>query len=94
MQLKRLAITVKGRVQGVGFRYFTEMQARIYEITGWVCNTVDGGVEIEAQGEVSKLELFLEMVGEGPALSQVTDIQFKDIPVLETERNFDIRYCS
>jgi acylphosphatase len=51
-------------------------------------------VEIEAQGEVSKLELFLEMVGEGPALSQVTDIQFKDIPVLETERNFDIRYCS
>ena len=94
MHLKRLKIHVKGRVQGVGFRYFTEIQARLYNITGWVCNTADGGVEIEAQGELSELDEFLEKIGEGPALSQVTDVQFKDLPVFEAERNFDIRYCS
>ena len=42
MELKRLSITVSGRVQGVGFRYFTEDAAEALGLTGWVRNTWEG----------------------------------------------------
>ena len=41
---------VRGRVQGVGFRWFVEREAHILQIAGWVRNNADGSVEVLAQG--------------------------------------------
>ena len=55
-------IYVSGRVQGVGFRFFTIKCARTYGVTGWVKNLYDGRVEIEAEGQLPNLKLFLDEI--------------------------------
>lgn len=52
----------RGRVQGVGFRYTTLGIARGYEVSGYVRNLPDGGVELWAEGETEQVRLFLEDV--------------------------------
>lgn len=59
----RRHIIFYGRVQGVGFRYYSVNKARQLGLTGWVRNLYDGSVEMEVQGEESKIDeliLFLE----------------------------------
>ncbi len=65
---------VLGRVQGVGFRAFTEEHARNKGLRGWVRNRQDGTVEVEAEGPKSVLEAFLEILHDGPRLAHVTKI--------------------
>ena len=55
---RRLAITVRGVVQGVGFRPFVYNAARSGELTGWVRNEADT-VRIEVQGDPARLEAFV-----------------------------------
>lgn len=57
---------VRGRVQGVGFRYFTQQAADAEGIHGWVRNTGDGHVVIEAEGEFEALMRFETRVRQGP----------------------------
>ena len=87
----RYHLKISGRVQGVGYRYFTERAARQSGLTGWVRNLPDGRVEAEIQGENEKLVQFLSQLRRGPALGRVTDIQKHEVPVLE-ESMFEIRY--
>jgi len=73
-QTVRAHIWVKGRVQGVGFRAHVEHEARhIGELTGWVRNVGYDTVEAIAEGEKSKVERFIEMMREGPRMSQVVE---------------------
>lgn len=67
-------VVVTGRVQGVGFRAFTEYQAIQKKLHGWVRNCRDGTVEVEADGPRPVLEAFLQVLEEGPPLSHVTKI--------------------
>ena len=67
----RLHLTVDGRVQGVGFRYFVLEHANSLDITGWVRNLYTGEVEVLAEGPHSTLEQFLELVHRGPRGSYV-----------------------
>jgi acylphosphatase len=70
----RAHIWVKGRVQGVGFRAHVEYHARqIGGLTGWVRNVGYDTVEAVAEGEKSKVERFIEMMKEGPRMSQVNE---------------------
>jgi acylphosphatase len=69
-----LNLVVSGRVQGVGFRYFTAHRARVHAIAGWVKNRYDGKVEIEAEGSRGDLELFLGEIRSGPSSSHVTHV--------------------
>ena len=69
-----LNLVVSGRVQGVGFRYFTVHRARAHGIAGWVKNRYDGKVEIEAEGVRGDLELFLAEIRSGPSSSHVTHV--------------------
>jgi len=67
-------VVVRGKVQGVGFRAFAEYQATQKGLHGWVRNTPDGTVELEAEGPKPVLEDFLRVLQEGPRLSYVTQI--------------------
>lgn len=62
----RLHCIVQGRVQGVGFRAFTQRKAYEKDLTGWVRNRWDGTVEVVAEGPRKHLEDFLEGLRRGP----------------------------
>jgi acylphosphatase len=69
---------VRGRVQGVGFRWFVRERARELGVSGWVRNRVDGSVEVEAAGEAASLEQFRRWLSKGPPGAIVTAID--DLP--------------
>ncbi|MFC6117677.1 acylphosphatase [Macrococcoides bohemicum] len=78
--MKTIHIKVFGRVQGVGFRYFTAQHANDNNITGTVQN-VDDYVEIYATGESSKLDIFTEKVIRGASpMSRVQSYEINNIP--------------
>ena len=67
-------ISVRGIVQGVGFRPFVYQLAAKYNLKGWVCNTSED-VKIEIQGESKDLERFLsELQGNAPPLARIENI--------------------
>ncbi len=72
--MKTYHITVQGRVQGVGFRYFTLQRAQSLGVRGWVRNLADGSVEIMVSGAGSPLEKFIDAVKNGPSFSRVDDV--------------------
>lgn len=83
--MKRVRLIVHGIVQGVGFRYFTAMEARKTGIHGFVRNRVDGTVEIEAEGEPAMLNRFVKDVETGPRYATVSRVERTDIaPTGET----------
>jgi len=89
MSVKRYR--VKGRVQGVGFRYFVYREAQTMGIDGWVRNRADGTVEalVDASDEDhARLSRRLE---EGPRSSRVTAVEGVDEPGERVARGFDIR---
>jgi acylphosphatase len=71
---------VDGRVQGVGFRYFTEAAASREGVSGWVKNLPDGRVEILAEGEAEAVERFERKVRHGPPGARVKDVEVEDMP--------------
>jgi len=71
---ERLSARITGRVQGVGFRNFTQTRARRLDLTGWVRNEPDGSVRLEAEGPRDALEDLLETVHEGPRTALVEDV--------------------
>jgi acylphosphatase len=91
MEIKRLSITVRGRVQGVGYRYFTQEAAESLGVTGWVRNGWNREVELEAQADPQTLRLFCERLREGPVLSRVADIDMHDIQTVTGDAGFEVR---
>ncbi|MGJ7919143.1 acylphosphatase [Neobacillus sp. LXY-4] len=90
--MKQIHLTVYGNVQGVGFRYFSQMKAVQYGIRGWVRNCEDGSVEIIAEGTEDNLILFLEDVRRGNPFSTVNDISVQEINKTESFNSFKIKY--
>ncbi|MFP4522717.1 MAG: acylphosphatase [Fibrobacterota bacterium] len=87
----RKHIKVCGRVQGVGFRFFTRSAASMTGVRGFVKNLPDGSVEIEAEGTPEQMGLFLQKVEEGPSYGNVEKTEIKP----ETNRvytGFGIEY--
>ena len=62
---------VRGRVQGVGFRWFVHREASELDLRGWVRNTEDGEVEIVVAGEEDNLEELRKSLKKGPRGSRV-----------------------
>lgn len=67
-------IRVLGKVQGVGFRKFTQKQAQSFQIEGYVQHLDDGVLTIWACGPTDNLDKFIEQVYKGPATSSVQDV--------------------
>lgn len=88
--MERKVINIFGRVQKVGFRFFTLQKAQQLNITGCVKNLRDGSVEVEAQGEEPKIEEFIEWCKEGPSYSQVKKIIVEDADINQSEIKFEI----
>jgi acylphosphatase len=89
---KRLSIVVSGRVQGVGYRFFTCEHARSFNFTGWVRNEHNGDVAMEVQGGAGDVYAFTQALEHGPLLSHVDDIRIREIPLIQGEKAFDIKY--
>ncbi len=70
---------ISGRVQGVGFRWFTAESAAREGLHGWVRNTPDGSVEIRAEGEAESLERFERAISHGPSRARVDRIDVADL---------------
>jgi acylphosphatase len=78
--MKQAAIlTIHGRVQGVGFRYFVKQKADLLTINGFVKNLPDRKVYVEAEGDAEQLQLFICLCKQGPSHAWV--------------ENVDIQYC-
>ena len=88
---KTLSGTIHGRVQGVGFRYFTQNKALELGIRGWVRNTSQGSVEFLAQGGDQALERFMHYIQVGPIGSRVEKAQFQWSQESEEQVQFEIR---
>jgi acylphosphatase len=69
-----LRYTVKGRVQGVGFRWFVEAEAHKLCISGWVRNNADGTVEVLAMGTREQLSALSAKLWKGPRAARVDDV--------------------
>lgn len=70
----RLHVVVRGRVQGVGFRWFVQEEARSLDLAGWVRNGPDGSVEIEADGEQAGVQKLREALSLGPRGARVETV--------------------
>ncbi|MFN2565948.1 MAG: acylphosphatase [Gemmatimonadaceae bacterium] len=66
---------VRGRVQGVGFRWFVRERARELGVRGWVRNRGDGSVEVEAEGELATIERLRELLRKGPPGARVSVVE-------------------
>jgi len=72
---KHYNITVRGRVQGVGFRHNAKRQADMLGLCGFARNVADGSVYMEAEGSIESLDEFVLWCHKGPGWSQVLDIK-------------------
>ncbi|HEV7392343.1 MAG TPA: acylphosphatase [Burkholderiales bacterium] len=73
-----LHLRIFGRVQGVGFRHYTQREARRRGVNGWVRNRKDGSVEATLQGPKDAVDGLLQWVRQGPPSAKVTDVQVSD----------------
>jgi len=71
-------LIVSGKVQGVGFRYFVQMKAAHYNITGWVKNLEDGSVEIVAAASKEILLRFISDIKKGNRFINVQHLNIKE----------------
>ena len=72
---QRLHAIVDGRVQGVGFRYFTQDRAVLLGLTGWVRNRWNGTVELVAEGPTADLEALLKAIQRGPRAGTTQNVK-------------------
>ena len=86
-------IIVSGLVQGVGFRWSTQLVAKDMHITGTVKNMANGNVEIIAQGDPLQLSHFISKVKACPTpAGRVDQIDVQDLPTSDTFHSFNVVY--
>ena len=89
-QLQAKTYRVRGRVQGVGFRWFVEREAQTLGIAGWVRNRSDGTVEVLAQGTREQLFALRSKLQQGPRASRVDDVEEVESQVQSDMKSFRI----
>ena len=88
----RYSILVDGRVQGVGFRYFTQMIASTLNLTGWGENLMNGKVKIEVQGSEENIHSFIYKIKQGNTFCRVSNVETVNIPIINNEKKYSIKY--
>lgn len=89
---KAQKITIKGLVQGVGYRYYAYTLAQQYDIKGYALNHYNGDMEVVAINEEElKLNEFAEQLKHGPAKSRVDDVQVEELSEIPEFLTFEIK---
>ncbi len=88
----RYSIIVDGKVQGVGFRYFTQMKAVQFNLTGFCKNLYDGKVSIEVQGLEQDILSFITAIKKGNGFCRVDDLVLDKLPIIDNEKKYSIKY--
>ncbi len=83
-------LTIRGFVQGVGYRYYCYRMARSLGLTGWVRNSPDGSVLAVAEGDRSLIEELIKELRVGPPAANVTDVDVAWTEYSGRFRNFDV----
>ena len=83
---------VRGRVQGVGFRYTTRNTARRLGLQGWVRNRSDGSVEVWAQGTAEALRHLDVFLGSGPRGARVESVATDEVEPDRAVTGFEVAY--
>ena len=73
---RRLEARVRGRVQGVGFRYFVQREAQRLSLSGWVRNLRSGDVQVMAEGSEEDLQTLLQLLRKGPPMAWVERVDY------------------
>lgn len=89
--MKRVHLTIHGRVQGIFFRRNTKKIADKLELKGWVRNT-DDSVEVVAEGKDSALDRLIEWCKKGPMGSRVDKVKIKEEKSKGEFKDFSIIY--
>ncbi|HPX62211.1 MAG TPA: acylphosphatase [Deltaproteobacteria bacterium] len=76
----RVHITVYGRVQGVGFRYYAIQQARMLGVHGWIRNRADGSVEGIFEGSEASVLALVDWCRLGPATARIEKVDLHKEP--------------
>ena len=76
-----VAVRVRGRVQGVSFRQYTERQAQRLGVTGWVRNEADSSVSGEFYGPAEAVQALLAWCHSGPPLARVERVESSPLPL-------------
>lgn len=71
-------VLVDGRVQGVGFRWHTRLEARSLGLSGWVRNLDDGRVEVHVEGQRAAVAVLLEWMAAGPSGAAVESLDTEE----------------
>ncbi len=90
--LKAVRVTVTGRVQGVGFRYTTVLEAKVRGLAGWVRNLSDGRVEVLAQGSPEAVDELVAWLGDGPRQASVLEAEATTVEPDEALTTFSVRF--
>src|SRR5215470_18343498 len=81
---------VRGRVQGVGFRWFVEREAHLLGVAGWVRNNADGAVEVLAQGTREQLSALRDRLQQGPRAARVDNVDESEANLTQDLKTFRI----
>ena len=89
-KIEARSFVVRGRVQGVGFRWFVEREARLLGVAGWVRNNADGAVEVLAQGTREQLSALRDRLQQGPRAARVDNVDESEANLTQDLKTFRI----
>jgi acylphosphatase len=88
----RFKLIIKGIVQGVNFRYYTQREARKYSVKGWVRNLADGSVAAVFEGEEEDVESMIQWCRHGPPGAHVTELIAQPEEYRGEFQNFSVKF--
>jgi acylphosphatase len=92
--IRRVRLRIRGRVQGVNFRYYAQVAAREHRVHGWIRNRDDGDVESIVEGEPDAVARFVAWCRAGPAGARVEDVAEAELPGAPRYQDFRIVYSA
>jgi acylphosphatase len=81
---------ITGRVQGVGFRWFVEREARLIGVGGWVRNRDNGAVEVLASGSNAQLGSLYDRLKEGPRAARIDEVEVEEAAPFSGYETFEV----
>ena len=91
-QKMQLYVLISGKVQGVGFRNFTQLNAKQLGVSGYAKNLANGKVEVVAEGDKAQLDALVALLRKGPRYARVDSVEIDERAFTGEYTNFGIRY--